>query len=111
MALTALIRRLFSRRASRTVDLEPVHQRTLRALVYFKELQFNALQAEVSAERETPPGETLLALLKLEHEGLIVRRQAPQSNRREAFYAPTRAGRRVSRFLPRSSTSTVAFRL
>lgn len=112
MSLGDLVRRLLPTwRPSRTVELEPVHQRILTALLRFGDLTFDRLQAEVSAEHETPPGETLLALVKLESDGLITRQQLPEQNRQSASYTPSPDGRRVARLLPHSSASSVDFRI
>ncbi len=108
----SLLRRLLpGLRRTRTIDLEPIHQRILRGLGRFGTLSFESIQAEISAEHETLPGETLLALLKLEHDGLLTRSQPAGQSRTDASYAPTADGRHVARLLPPTSASTIAFHL
>jgi DNA-binding HxlR family transcriptional regulator len=111
MAVSQFLRRLFRGRNPRTVELEPIHQRILRALNRFGTLEFSRLAAEVTVEHPAPTGEVLLALLKLEHEGLVNRTQTAQQSRQTATYGLGQQGKRIAGILPASATSNIDLKI
>lgn len=112
MSVSEFLHRLLPRRErARVVELEPIHQRILRGLRRFGVLDFSRIAAEISAEHPTITGDVLLALVKLEHDGLITREQKPEQTRQTASYALTPDGQRVAGLLPQSATSSIDFRL
>src|SRR5690348_127121 len=113
MALSSgLGKLLFWRRVKRSVDLGPIHQRILTALERFGDLNFTRLEDVVTAEHADNPGALLLALVKLEHDGLLVAKRAAEGESlRVAVYSLTDQGKRIANLLPPESASTIEFHL
>jgi hypothetical protein len=103
---------LFWRRAKRSVELGPIHQRILTALERFGALSFTRLEDVVTAEHADNPGALLLAVVKLEHDGLLIANRAAEGESlRVAVYSLTDQGKRVANLLPAESASTIDFHL
>jgi hypothetical protein len=109
---SSLNKLLFWRRAKHSVELGPIHQRILTGLERFGDLPFTRLEDVVTAEHADSPGALLLALVKLEHDGLLIARRAGEGESlRVATYSLTDQGKHVARLLPPESASTIEFHL
>jgi hypothetical protein len=108
--MNSLRQLLRSRKQQKTIELQPLHQRLLHCLGKFGPTSFDRLSTYATVEHPAPAGEVLLALVKLEHDGLVNRLQGSGENRASSTYRLSDRGKRVERWLPPQSSSSIDIR-
>lgn len=112
MTLKERVARLFGRAPSgRAIDLDPLAQCILLTLLRSRDPQFPTLQAEAEANLGVIPARTMLALVKLQAEGLLRRDHTEGAGQHGGAYRLTPAGRRIARLIPPGLRSSIEFRL
>ena len=99
------------RRTRRTVELDPLDQYILVALLHDRDLSFRSIHARVEPESRATAAQTVLALAKLEGADLVCRLEQQPGPGSHGGYSLSRLGRRVAQFLPASRRSRIDVRL
>lgn len=112
MALRDFLRGWLKKRTPhRAVELDPLDQHILVALLRSPELPFRSIHAWVEPESRATPAQTVLALAKLEGEALIIRVEHSSESMPQTAYCLMRQGRKIARLLPPGRRSRIDVRL
>ena len=110
MSVRSWFRAFFQSHGDRvTIELDPLHQRTLLLLHRFGDSGFRRIVADLRAEESITEAEAVFALVKLERDGLIERALAEAAGSSIGLYCLTAQGRKLAKLLPQGLRSRIQF--